>query len=154
MCGIMSMQLPIDCTMDIAEYRFAPSQWEMAFLCIDVSHWLGAGQEPVLIGHRWNARATRGIPLDMRTFMVMNYYLPNTLVSTHEPFMLYIIDWIIHVPNSFFWLQKVRPWDRYYHLIAFPLCDARITLAHWWDTEGYNKLLNSNGVQPYKTSFC
>ena len=31
-----------------ADSRFAPSQWETALLCNDVSHWLGASQESVL----------------------------------------------------------------------------------------------------------
>ena len=32
-----------------ADSRFAPSQWEMALLCNDVSHWLGANLESTLI---------------------------------------------------------------------------------------------------------
>ena len=28
-----------------ADYRFAPSQWETALLCNDISHWLGANLE-------------------------------------------------------------------------------------------------------------
>ena len=28
-----------------ADYKFVPSQWEMALLCNDVSHWLGANLE-------------------------------------------------------------------------------------------------------------
>ena len=32
-----------------AESRFAPSQWETALLCNDVSHWLGANLESALI---------------------------------------------------------------------------------------------------------
>ena len=31
-----------------ADSRFAPSQWEMALLCNDVSHWLGANLESAL----------------------------------------------------------------------------------------------------------
>ena len=31
-----------------ADFRFAPSQWETALLCNDVSHWLGASIESVL----------------------------------------------------------------------------------------------------------
>ena len=32
-----------------ADSRFVPSQWEMALLCNDVSHWLGANLESALI---------------------------------------------------------------------------------------------------------
>ena len=38
--------------------RFAPSQWETALLCNDVSHWLGASLEPALMAMGsivWNA---------------------------------------------------------------------------------------------------
>ena len=31
-----------------ADSRFAPSQWEMALLCNDISHWLGANLESAL----------------------------------------------------------------------------------------------------------
>ena len=31
-----------------ADSRFAPSQWETALLCNDVSHWLGANLESAL----------------------------------------------------------------------------------------------------------
>ena len=31
-----------------ADFRFAPSQWETALLCNDVSHWLGASLESAL----------------------------------------------------------------------------------------------------------
>ena len=31
-----------------ADFRFAPSQWEMALLCNDISHWLGPGLESAL----------------------------------------------------------------------------------------------------------
>ena len=34
-----------------ANSRFAPSQWEMALLCNDVSHWLGANLQSTLISH-------------------------------------------------------------------------------------------------------
>ena len=40
-----------------ADSRFAPSQWESALLCNDVSHWLGASLRPALVititTHRW-----------------------------------------------------------------------------------------------------
>ena len=37
----------LDCTIS-ADSRFAPSQWETALFCNDVSHWLGASQESAL----------------------------------------------------------------------------------------------------------
>ena len=36
-----------------ADSRFAPSQWEMALLCNDVSHWLGTSLEAVLRNITW-----------------------------------------------------------------------------------------------------
>ena len=36
-----------------ADFRFAPSQWETALLCNDVSHWLGASLESALITSMW-----------------------------------------------------------------------------------------------------
>ena len=37
-----------------ADSRFAPSQWQTAFLCNDVSHWLGASLESSLQRYGWN----------------------------------------------------------------------------------------------------
>ena len=34
-----------------ADSRFAPSQWETALLCNDISHWLGANLESGLFSH-------------------------------------------------------------------------------------------------------
>ena len=36
-----------------ADSRFAPSQWETALLCNDVSHWLGASLESALIWYMY-----------------------------------------------------------------------------------------------------
>ena len=36
-----------------ADYRFAPSQWETALLCNDVSHWLGTSLESALVLCLW-----------------------------------------------------------------------------------------------------
>ena len=43
------MQLPVDCTKDMTDSRFAPSQWETALLYKDVFHKLGVGLQSVLI---------------------------------------------------------------------------------------------------------
>ena len=42
-----------------AESRFAPSQWETALLCNDVSHWLGASLESALIVTESNSYISR-----------------------------------------------------------------------------------------------
>ena len=41
----------------MADSRFAPSQWETALLCNDVSHWLGASLDSALMswyGHTFH----------------------------------------------------------------------------------------------------
>ena len=38
-------------TLPMADSRYAPSQWETALLCNDVSHWLGASLESALLLH-------------------------------------------------------------------------------------------------------
>ena len=47
-----------------ANSKFAPSQWETALLCNDVSHWLGASLESALI-HKWYWSDNRDVPLDL-----------------------------------------------------------------------------------------
>ena len=43
----------IKTTFPRAESRFAPSQWETALLCNDVSHWLGSNLESALFPFQW-----------------------------------------------------------------------------------------------------
>ena len=53
MCCVMAVGL-LDRhqgTCNRADSRFAPRQWEMALLCNDVSHWLGANLESALCKH-------------------------------------------------------------------------------------------------------
>ena len=42
-----------------ADYRFAPSQWETALLCNNVSHWLGASLESALATDDLGTSGTR-----------------------------------------------------------------------------------------------
>ena len=48
----LTIQLPANVCR--ADSRFAPSQWETALLCNDVSHWLGAGLESALYMYHLN----------------------------------------------------------------------------------------------------
>ena len=43
-----------------ADSRFAPSQWETALLCNDVSHWLSASLESAQTGHFWEESSVTG----------------------------------------------------------------------------------------------
>ena len=76
-----------------ADSRFAPSQWEMALLCNDVSHWVGANLEPALlfqlkqvIGFVW--------PLDI-DFWVHHLHHRSDAQGIHYP-----VDFlhILHMP--------------------------------------------------------
>ena len=46
--GLFHQRPKLMCSCTWADSRFAPSQWEMALLCNDVSHWLGASLESAL----------------------------------------------------------------------------------------------------------
>ena len=45
--------LDYDLSSSGADSRFAPSQWETALLCSDVSHWLGGSLESVLSSYTY-----------------------------------------------------------------------------------------------------
>ena len=45
---VKSLQLSSRSEPSRVDSRFAPSQWEMALLCNDISHWLGASLESAL----------------------------------------------------------------------------------------------------------
>ena len=69
-----------------ADSRFAPSQWETALLCNDVSHWLGASLEsalmfyPSIVFYLWNPNPI--IPREYRVFIgLASVYLVSDMTS-------------------------------------------------------------------------
>ena len=62
---------PSTCLWDVrADSGFAPNQWEMALLCDDISHWLGASLETGLSQMIWGTftlRISENIDHVMRT---------------------------------------------------------------------------------------
>ena len=56
-------------TLSWADSRFAPSQWETALLCNDVSHWLGANLESALLSFRCMDMVSQDIFCDNRAIM-------------------------------------------------------------------------------------
>ena len=69
-----------------ADSRFAPSQWEMALLCNDVSHWLGASLESALedCWHHW--LTTKNTPANNTEVYTM-YYSPKTKLLGEKVFL-------------------------------------------------------------------
>ena len=61
-----------------AECGFAPSQWEMALLCNNVSHWLGVSLESTLLHYLY-------IFLNTITFRVLKVWLKKTNCSLIKP---------------------------------------------------------------------
>ena len=63
-----------------ADSRFAPSQWEMALLCNNVSHWLGANLESAVKrpsyqyrkSHCGDKTITMGFPILVRWYLYIN----------------------------------------------------------------------------------
>ena len=69
-----------------ANSRFAPSQWETALLCNDVSHWLDASLESAMIVHRETATKRDGwisvsVIEGWRRTMLNHRTIPQTPVS-------------------------------------------------------------------------
>ena len=71
-----------------ADSRFAPSQWETALLCKDVSHWLGVSLESVLYkeqaNHQWIYLSFYNNPSIVPSFIDVSYIyiymLPNLML--------------------------------------------------------------------------
>ena len=57
-----------------ADSRFAPSQWETALLCNDVSHWLGTNLESALLNiasdYALFSDGTKSLPEPMPTIVL------------------------------------------------------------------------------------
>ena len=60
-----------------ADSRFAPSQWETALLCNDVSHWLGASLESALINTEINEKLP--IVVDKNDMKLLVLLLPELI---------------------------------------------------------------------------
>ena len=62
---------------DRVDFRFAPSQWETALLCNDVSHWLGTKLELALL----NRYTSRGIIINSQVsrsqIIILNTWRPK-----------------------------------------------------------------------------
>ena len=56
-------------TLSWADSRFAPSQWETALLCNDVSHWLSANLESALLSFRCMDMVSQDMFCDNRAIM-------------------------------------------------------------------------------------
>ena len=65
------------CTLIRADSRFAPSQWETALLCNDVSHWLGASPESAPFDFFWLCHQDLLDPCDLSTHILLD--------CLHEP---------------------------------------------------------------------
>ena len=58
-----------------ADSRFAPSQWEMPLLCNDVSHWLRASLESVLILVCININVNNTHPTDVKQHYIWHKFI-------------------------------------------------------------------------------
>ena len=75
-----------------ADSRFAPSQWDTALLCNDVSHWLGANLESALllycqIAHAWLtiygvlSNCCQRLMTDCKTTVLIDVWMPLILIT-------------------------------------------------------------------------
>ena len=67
-----------------ADYRFAPSQWETALLCNDVSHWMGANLESIKM-----------VPLLDPLHMLFSSF-PALIIRPNKNILIFI-TWIVSV---------------------------------------------------------
>ena len=73
--------------------RFAPSQWEAALLCNDVSHWLGASQESalqLLNPDEYGETEQNYVPISWdKMHLNKTYWKVPTLVNLYNSLSLY-----------------------------------------------------------------
>ena len=71
-------------------YRFALSQWEVALLCNNVSHWLGASLEPAQQNYCWNNVRADDIPVHSISWFIE---LQSALCDNCHMLLPYQIKW-------------------------------------------------------------
>ena len=75
-----------------ADSRFAPSQWETALLCNDISHWLGASLETAL-----------------NTWII--HFPPSGVWARYYSSRLTWICWTNRVPQRYMWVPARDIWN-------------------------------------------
>ena len=90
-----------------ADPRFAPSQWEAALLCNDVSHWLGTGLESALCqASTWVTRCHIT-------------YVMNMIFKWNNALFMFV--WIQYVQNSKVF-QLTSIWEPSYLYFSMVVC--------------------------------
>ena len=82
--------------------RFAPSQWEMALLCNDVSHWLCAlYKQAPMKGYSNKRYRTSSWSLNAWYWWLEEQNFNNTIANTHRSYLsLALNHWYYHKKNS------------------------------------------------------
>ena len=107
-------------TVSKADSRFAPSQWETALLCNDVSHWLGANLESALC--EWYQQNGRHFTDDIFKHI---FYGKNVGISTaHLLKFLWVMDQTLALVQVMAWRRTGAKFDR----AASPILDPPIIL--------------------------
>ena len=139
-----------------ADSRFAPSQWETALLCNDVSHWLGANLEPALgrlstlscnianliaddknysFTNSWCAHnphhVYNNLPVDL--YMDSKEPIRSQFCTCHSSRAVVACAKLVNHTNKTLW-QKWFCWDMNHELIIFlmKLVPDISVIKTWW----------------------
>ena len=111
--------------VDRADSRFAPSLWEMASLCNDVSHWLGASLESALVDALVHLKIchtdTKYIIVKQTSIHI--YHLQNTSYALCN----WVCLWKLYIDKS--------------HYIKFPILHSRKKPSKLTDGHETDKLV-------------
>ena len=104
-----------------ADYRFAPSQWETALLCNDVSHWLGANLESALYKvsvASWDTKGAQTFSAQWPIYM-RGWSAPSVLCMyiCNEIFTGYVLLYFVEVISA----KLVDSFNSYTHIHQGPL---------------------------------
>ena len=95
-----------------ADSRFAPSQWETALLCNDISHWLGANLESVL--DTWYQAIANKPPLNIQCGCTIIWWIFFKILTVNTPQLIGEVKIKGVFPELLKWIQHDRRgggWD-------------------------------------------
>ena len=108
--GAQHMSSYIRYTLLGADSRFAPSQWETALLRNDVSHWLGANQEPALPLFDWPSRYNKICDLTRHFTSIglcqTDVKLPSSC-HIEDQSVSFQLFWVM-TSGLFYWVSEVK----------------------------------------------
>ena len=113
----------------MADFRFAPNQWETVLFCNDVSHWMGASLESALIVYSFvvgKAQILNSVNCSLKTQQISDKRILYLLM--HPDLKWYLI----YRYALFYWLRRRKPMEIpfFFSIQPIVMLDKQVWFSH------------------------